>query len=231
MSEFNVDEMYYLWSDIVNHKGNTEEKALDYLNKIEQTSVEKFNKAYFLQLWESRIEHDLHGIADALPESQKVALKMAEFADTRFKDLYGNWCLGSYFKLGKKLLSQHPNDEALSRKWFDVAQKGLDYIRQRGSDWGSNQFLNILNVIKDNNPNTVKYDALIEDIVSSREATGEELVCVLNRKIIRDNPNNSEVLDKAFQSLARELSEFEHYNTNEVLGIIVFRQENILLMQ
>ena len=211
------EEMYKLWSDIVNHKGNAEEKALKYLDKIEQTSAQEFKNAYPLDMWESRIERDLHSIADALPESKAVALKMTEFTDKRLEELYGNWCLGSYKNLAEKLLSQHPDDENLADKWFSIAQKGLDYIQKRGSNWGDHQFLEILTVIKDNTPNSNKYDALIANIVNNREKTGEELVCEIDRKLISDNPNNPEVLDKAFQSLAKELSGFEHYDTDEVL--------------
>lgn len=205
------EEMYKLWSDIVNHKGNAEEKALKYLDKIEQTSAQEFKNAYPLDMWESRIERDLHSIADALPESKAVAYKATEVADKRFEDLHRNW---SYSELSEKLLSQHPDDEKLADKWFNVAQKGFDYLQKKGSDWGSYQFLRILNNIKDNTPNSTKYDAMIADIVSNREGTGEELICEIDRKLIRDNPNNPEVLDKAFQSLAKELSKLEHYDTN-----------------
>ena len=174
------EEMYKLWSDIVNHKGNAEEKALKYLDKIEQTSAQEFKNAYPLDMWESRIERDLHSIADALPESKAVALKMTEFTDKRLEELYGNWCLGSYKNLAEKLLSQHPDDENLADKWFSIAQKGLDYIQKRGSNWGDHQFLEILTVIKDNTPNSNKYDALIANIVNNREKTGEEPVLLLD---------------------------------------------------
>lgn len=210
-------EMYKLWSDVVEHKEDAEEKALAYLDKLDQASTEELKEIYPYDFnWEDRLEQSLHGIADALPESKKVALKMTEFTDKRLEELYSNWCIGSYRKLAEKLLSQHPDDENLADKWFNVAQKGLDYVQKKGSDWGSYQFLNILNVIKDNTPNSTKYDASIADILSNREETGEELICEIDRKLIRDNPNNPEVLDKAFQSLGKELSRFDHYDTDMI---------------
>lgn len=210
-------EMYKLWSDVVEHKEDAEEKALAYLDKLEQASTEELKEIYPYDFnWEDRLEQSLHGIADALPESKKVALKMSEFTDKRLEELYANWCIGSYRKLAEKLLSQHPDDENLADKWFNVAQKGLDYIQKKGSDWGSHQFLNILNKIKDSTPNSTKYDASIANIVSNRAETGEELICEIDRKLIRDNPNNPEILDKVFQSLEKELSGFDHYDTDMI---------------
>lgn len=214
MSEIDF-EMYDELRAIENYEGNYEEKALSFLDKIEQTNKQDFSEPF---RWDGYINNYFHRIADALPESKKVALKMTGFIDKHFEELYGNWCISSYHKLGKKLLSQHPDDENLVDKWFNVAQKGINFVRKKdNSDWGTFQFLEILNTIKDNTPNSVKYDSLIADILNKRIDTRDIFVCELDRKIIRDNPNNPEVLDKAFQSLGKELSGLAHYDTDEVL--------------
>ena len=215
MSEIDF-EMYDELRAIENYEGNYEEKALSFLDKIEQTNKQDFSEPF---RWDGYINNYFHRIADALPESKKVALKMTGFIDKHFEELYGNWCISSYHKLGKKLLSQHPDDENLVDKWFNVAQKGINFVRKKdNSDWGTFQFLEILNTIKDNTPNSVKYDSLIADILNKRIDTRDIFVCELDRKIIRDNPNNPEVLDKAFQSLGKELSGLAHFSSGKYLS-------------